>query len=58
MSSDLTENEKIRCCWEGCWRSTTQPTCDWAPHLKAGWHCPVHSDALKTVMLEGGLEGT
>jgi hypothetical protein len=54
--------QNTRCCWEGCWRSTTRPMFDgsylfnWGPHIQDGWYCKAHADAIEAVSDEGGLE--
>ena len=54
--------ERIRCCWEGCWRSSARPMFDgsylssWGPYIQDGWYCKAHADALEAVLVEGGLE--
>jgi hypothetical protein len=57
-----SEKRKIRCSWEGCWRTTARPYSDgwgyligWGPPVKDGWHCKAHGDALEAVM-DGGLD--
>jgi hypothetical protein len=52
-----------RCCWEGCWRSTTQPYKDgwshlfsWPPPIQDGFYCQAHADAIEAVSDEGRLE--
>jgi hypothetical protein len=52
-----------RCSWKGCGRTTMQPTLDgwailsdWGPHVKDGYYCKEHADALEAVLVEGGFE--
>jgi len=50
---------RVRCSWEGCWRSTTRHHPDdwsylfgWGPAVKDGYYCRVHADALEAVRLD------
>jgi hypothetical protein len=60
----MTDDKKIRCAWEGCWRSTTRhPFLDdwayligWGPAVKAGYYCKEHADAIEAVEMEGGFD--
>jgi hypothetical protein len=57
-----SEKRKIRCSWEGCWRTTARPYSDgwgylgdWGPAVKDGWYCKAHADALEKVLEDGGF---
>lgn len=48
------------CAFAGCSRTTTQPWKDgwsglekWGPHIKGGWYCPEHAEAIDE---EGDLD--
>ena len=56
-------SDKIRCCWDGCWRTTLRPDTDgwsfltsWPQPVKDGYYCRAHVDALEALHLEGGFE--
>jgi hypothetical protein len=53
---------KIRCAWEGCWRSTTNPgaggwayLCEWPSPIKDGLYCRQHWQAIEAVEERGGF---
>jgi hypothetical protein len=54
-------SEKIRCTWDGCWRSSKQPYADgwahlmlWGPGVPDGFYCKPHADAIDAVL--GGAD--
>jgi hypothetical protein len=58
----MTSDKKIRCTWEGCWKTTTQPFTDgwasldgWPSPIKDGYYCQAHADAIEAVDLDGGF---
>jgi hypothetical protein len=47
-------SEKIRCTWDGCWRTSSLPYADgwayltlWGPAFKDGFYCKPHADAIE-----------
>ena len=61
MGSD--NDKKIRCAWDGCWRTTAHPDtdgwaylCSWGPAVKDGYYCKAHADAIEAVEMEGGFD--
>jgi hypothetical protein len=63
-SKKQTEHlRRVRCSWEGCWRTTAHPfadgwsnLCDWGPPVKDGFYCRAHADASEAVLLDGGFD--
>jgi hypothetical protein len=60
MTKQTKDLRRVRCSWEGCWRSTTRhPFLDdwaylasWGPAAKDGYYGRAHADALDAVHLE------
>jgi hypothetical protein len=59
----LSDTERVRCTWEGCWRTSAQPYADdwaylclWPRPVKDGFYCKPHADALEAVDMAGGFE--
>jgi hypothetical protein len=57
------DNQKIRCTWKGCWRTTWQPYTDgwaglggWGPGIPDGWYCKAHADAIEALDQTGELD--
>jgi hypothetical protein len=55
--------QKIRCAWDGCWRTTAHPyaddwayLCSWPPPVKDGYYCRSHTDAIEAVDMDGGFD--
>jgi hypothetical protein len=53
----MSNVEKIRCTWDGCWRHSSRPYGDgwaylavWGPPIKDGFYCRPHADAIEVVM--------
>lgn len=63
LSRGANDGTKIRCKWEGCWRTTCHPYADgwaylsdWGPAVKEGFYCQAHADALEAVLMDGGFD--
>ena len=61
----MTSDKKIRCAWDGCWRTTEHPyadgwayLCSWPPPIRDGYYCQAHADAIEAVEMDGGFAPT
>lgn len=64
MTEEIT-NRKIRCAWDGCWKTTEHLSVDgwsylaaWGPPVNDGYYCQAHAAALEAVLMDNKEEET